>query len=100
MAATCQLPGCGRTQENHGELMHQFSPTTETLSRRIVVPSSMSVGPDPVLRVLLAKKGIITAEELEATERELKAAGLLGGFGAGYGPRGGSDRKVRDNPQA
>lgn len=100
---TCQLSGCNKTEKEHQMLAHQFSPREDQLHRRMVVqPSRLTgIGPDPVLRILLAKKGIITAEELEATEKELKAAGLLGGNeGAGYRSHGSSDRKVRDRPQA
>lgn len=83
-------------------LAHQFSPAADQLQRRMQMPAARltGIGPDPVLRILLGKKGIITAEELEATERELKAAGLLGGNDAGYRSHGGPDRKVRDRPQA
>lgn len=84
-------------------LAHQFSPAEDHLQRRMVMqPSRLTgIGPDPVLRILLAKKGIITAEELEVTEKELKAVGLLGGNdSAGYRSHGGPDRKVRDRPQA
>lgn len=83
-------------------MAHQFSPALDQLARRITTPPTQlrEVGPDPVLRILLGKKGIITAEELEATEKELRAAGLLGGTDAGYRSSGDSDRKAGDDSQA
>lgn len=99
----CQLSGCNKTEKEHQMLAHQFSPREDHLQRRVVMqPSRLTgIGPDPVLRILLAKKGIITAEELEATEKELKAAGLLGGNdSAGYRSHGGPDRKAGSRSQA
>lgn len=83
-------------------MAHQFSPVVDQLTRRVENPARglMGIGPDPVLRILLGKKGIITAEELEQTEKELKAAGLLGGTSASYRSSGESDRKGGDSPQA
>ena len=98
----CQLSGCNKTEKEHRMLAHQFSPKEDQLQRRMMMqPSRLSgIGPDPVLRILLAKKGIITAEELEATEKGLKAAGLLGGNdNAGYRSHGVSDREARSRSQ-
>lgn len=99
----CQLSGCNKTEKEHQMLAHQFSPREDQLQRRMTMqPSRLTgIGPDPVLRILLAKKGIITAEELGATEKELKAAGLLGGNdGAGYRSNGGSSRETGDRAKA
>ena len=96
----CQVSGCGKNEKAHLMMAHQFSPGADALARRIPVQTQrlQGIGPDPVLRILLGKKGIITAEELEATEKELRAAGLLGGTDAGYRSGGGADSSGGTEP--
>lgn len=94
----CQVPGCQRTEAEHRNVAHQFQPTEETLTRRRPVSSS-GFPSDPVLRMLLVRKGVVTAVELKGVEEELRSFGL-GGGNPGYRRSVAGDREVRDAPKS
>lgn len=100
--ALCQIAGCGRTEADHRTMAHQFQPSERDamLVHRRNLAGKAVVASDAVLRMTLVRKGLISYEDLSATEKELKAAGLLGEPNAGYRSDGGPHRKVRDDPQA
>jgi hypothetical protein len=84
----CHICSVGRQQheeaEASGALHHKFATQGESLTfskqereKRPLVQSQGLPGGDPVLRMVLYNKGLITAEELEQAEALLKATGVL-----------------------
>lgn len=86
---------CDKTKDEHRGVVHEFQGEVERLVE--AAPAARKGPGDPVLRMLLIEKGLVTPDELEATERKLK---IIGGTGAGYRQDNGPRRKVRDTPQA
>lgn len=74
---------CDIPESRHEGLHHQFMPEGVD---RLVLRSDKSqraiaarrVPFDPIVRLLLIRKGVITAEELQQAEAELNATGILG----------------------
>lgn len=81
-------------------MAHQFQPSNDVLEVSRQLTANRSIAADPVLRILLVWKGLISYDELKVMEEQLKAAGLLGGPDAGHRQNAGGNRKVRDSPQA
>lgn len=96
----CQVAGCGKDEKAHRLMAHQFQPEVGYLEAKHQPNPNMMVAADAVLRMTLVRKGLITYDELAETEKELRAAGLLGGNGVRKQEGDSGDRKVRDNPQA
>lgn len=87
----CQL--CHRPKDDHGpgKIRHKFVGLNDSMSlqeddRPHVTgdaqhPASQGpvrslLGGDPILRLALIRKGLITSEELDKIEQELKGAGI------------------------
>jgi len=75
---------CGRDREYHlsDTVKHQFSLEGQ-LKAKSPSPAEPSRGftngrpsSDPILRLVLIRKGILTIEDLEAAEKELNALGV------------------------
>lgn len=82
---------CSRPKEEHKNMVHQFSPYGQN---SVLIQKSPEMPPpgtggtvkvptagDPLLRMVLLRKGIIEVADLEAIEAELRATGV-----AGYAP--------------
>lgn len=79
---------CGRTRAEHGDLVHEFSAdgslvkneSSNRSSERVPgsqkAPQATLKG-DPVLRMVMVRKGLITPEELKEVEDELRATGAV-----------------------
>lgn len=83
---------CGKDKAAHVNCIHRFSPygensvlTQRTDKEPLAPPAQGQVripsGGDPLLRMVLLRKGLITVEDLDALEAELRATGV-----AGYAP--------------
>ena len=84
---------CGRDRRSHTGLAHEYS-TTGTLKRKDDADDSVSSSSaipgdaevetrlqnmpngDPILRMVLIRAGLITADQLTEVENELKATGI------------------------
>jgi hypothetical protein len=89
---------CKQTESWHREHRpaHAFQAVGSRLEAAVYdespTPQPMRAPFDPILRMLLIDKGLITVEELEEAERKLKAASAMGqGIVV-------QDRTVRDEP--
>lgn len=85
---------CSRPKEAHKDMVHQFQPKNgpRTLvarddsshDQRKHAPGESQGRPrnassgDPVLRMALIRKGVITVEDLDAVDAELRATGVAG----------------------
>ena len=77
---------CGQGKESHAKLIHQFSQTSSLTAAEEIHSSKtgsnhgnngkLLMG-DPVLRLLLIRKGLLTPEELEALSKELVSSGVI-----------------------
>lgn len=89
---TCTVPGCGKIREQHRALAHQFQGDEDAMLRKVAPQQVRTVvAADPVLRIALVRAGVITYDQLTEVEKELRAAGLLGGSDAGDRGSGGGD---------
>lgn len=76
-------PVCGvchkpRSWHDKDSVRHQFD-VSGKLMAKVATPDIRSAGAsrgDPILRLLLIRKGIISVEEIENAEKELKALGV------------------------
>lgn len=79
---------CKRPKSDHNNLFHAFSVTgtlEKTLGaddRKQRVPASLkrpqaALKGDPVLRMAMVRKGLVTADELEEIENELRSTGAV-----------------------
>ena len=69
MADACQVAGCGRPQAAHRVMAHQFQADSDELRHQVRGMPKRVVAADAVLRMTLVKKGVLTYEELEETEK-------------------------------
>lgn len=79
--STPQCSVCGDTLADHGGRAHRFSLDGKVSKvQEAPAPRKISTPSDPVLRMLLVAKGVITPEDLTAMEQQLLAAGAIRNF--------------------
>jgi hypothetical protein len=82
---------CHRDKEAHKSMRHTFSPFGQSSTLFEKTPEAPSPPPDqprstvrlpsasdPILRMVLLRKGLITVADIEAVEQELRATGVAG----------------------
>ncbi|PYS90499.1 MAG: hypothetical protein DMF62_04870 [Acidobacteria bacterium] len=84
---------CHQPREYHEKdtVRHQFDVGGKLMAKVTSPPPTSSRGVpsgDPILRLLLIRKGIISADDIDAAEKELRALGV-----AGVGPVARSSRE-------
>jgi hypothetical protein len=71
---------CHKPREWHDQasILHQFDPGGKLRPKtQVSEPADVSLPKgDPILRLVLIRKGVISVDELEEVEKELKASGV------------------------